>query len=481
MVVANDVNFSIRDFNTLNVAVPPWSIGEKECSELTNFIFSASGDLIKRPGIAKSAFTSANLVTYPVLSTGQSIYYQTGSAIYKTTSYTSAGTLDTNLANVVAAATAGGSIFFCTSTGVYRSEGPGSTTPTLISSQNVSHLVYYRFRLWGVLKGSNSIIFTDAGDYTTFPVDNVINVDSGFEACTYIHPFSDRLIIFKQRSIRNLYLTDDPASWSIRSMNQDVGALNAYSVDSKEGGIYFLGQDGVYRSDGFTTAKISAPVDPYFLGLKIPSIATINTSLIIFRDYIFVSNLTVAGTRVELMYSLRYKTWSLMQNGGAVDANINRTRRLVCTDLNGVDRLVFGSANAYWYELSDTLYTDDGQVYTCRYTSKMFDFDDPSRIKRLKWVMFELEMPKNDTAWPPPVGFVPYAKASYFVDRSVTTEQVTLNYDISKSYQAFRVPALVQRVRRVAVKLEQQSAGPFTLYLMHILYYLKRQLSSDPL
>jgi hypothetical protein len=89
-------------------------------------------------------------------------------------------------------------------------------------------------------------------------------------------PLSDRLVIFKERSIYNVFFTGNPSLpfQTTLSNSPTIGCVSPYSIQFTDAGVMFLSYDGFYMYDSMNSTKISYKIQNTINGLnlsKIPS------------------------------------------------------------------------------------------------------------------------------------------------------------------------------------------------------------------
>jgi len=140
------------------------------------------------------------------------------------------------------------------------------TVPTgLTQAKHVTQYNNYLFlgnvKVSGTRHGSR-FYWSDLKDTTTFGALNFIEVskDDGQEI-TGMKVLSDRLVIFKERSIYNVFFTGDNDIPFILpgggKTNSSVGCVAPYSIQVLENGLIFLSTDGFYFFDGSNSLKVS--------------------------------------------------------------------------------------------------------------------------------------------------------------------------------------------------------------------------------
>lgn len=85
-----------------------------------------------------------------------------------------------------------------------------------------------------------------------------------------IQALGDRLVIFKERSIYNLFFTGDAdIPFTVQQSDSNVGCVAQYSVQEIENGLVFLSHDGFYYYDANNSYKISLQIQSTLLGYNL--------------------------------------------------------------------------------------------------------------------------------------------------------------------------------------------------------------------
>jgi hypothetical protein len=96
-----------------------------------------------------------------------------------------------------------------------------------------------------------------------------ISMQDGQEI-TGVYALADRLVVFKERSIFNMFFTGDatlPFVYTV-SNSPTVGCVAPYSIQEVENGIVFLSYDGFYYYDGNNSYKMSLQIQNTINGLN---------------------------------------------------------------------------------------------------------------------------------------------------------------------------------------------------------------------
>ncbi len=85
-----------------------------------------------------------------------------------------------------------------------------------------------------------------------------------------VQALGDRLVIFKERSIYNLFFTGDAdIPFTVQESDSNVGCVAQHSVQEVENGLVFLSHDGFYYYDANNSYKISLQIQTTLLGYNL--------------------------------------------------------------------------------------------------------------------------------------------------------------------------------------------------------------------
>lgn len=156
---------------------------------------------------------------------------------------------------------------------------PTNVTRPLFIEEFNNYLFYLNVYVSGGAQGSR-YYWSDLGDETIWPTTSfdVIGDRDGTNI-TGAYALADRLVIFKDRSIYNVFFTADRSiPFREEKSNSDVGCIQGggHAIAEVQGGLVFPSQDGFYFYDGNTSLKISDKIQPTFDSLSLTSARAIN-------------------------------------------------------------------------------------------------------------------------------------------------------------------------------------------------------------
>ena len=379
----------------LNTLSDQTSIEDFELVEQTNFELDIDGSLVSRPPIATTGITltlgaSGNMKYLGYFVTTGGAPYLIASDGYTSTYYFN-GTAWTLITNTISAAAMCQYKDKAWLVAPIGSANPGGTwTPGggFVADANMPKgacIIGHKERVWVGLgktatsNGTRLYLSDITGGLPTWPASpNFVDIGPGdgqniVDLTTY---YSD-VVIFKQGSTYRYAYDADPSTGSISRISDNIGAADANCFAAYENQLYVLFDNKVYQFTNYNYDR---------LNLKVPLVAdnpAVNLSeyysISVWSDRVFV-----AFYDKLFVYSLRTRTWCEWQS----DSLTNIGRMLPIPGQQGT------SPTAYTYSTvprANTLYKIiDGvgtpsEDMTCSFLTKNFDYQSPSRFKRLWW------------------------------------------------------------------------------------------------
>jgi hypothetical protein len=244
---------------------------------------------------------------------------------------------------------------------------------------------------------ASRLSFSAAGDFTTFPGSNFIDVQPGDgDTLNNAVVYQDNLLLFKGESIHLLAYDLDPVDAVLREVNSVVGSHGSFGVVQYENTVYSLYHDKVYEIVNFNFNLINIKVLPVFDN-SLPSGTTARYEN---------QHLSLLGERLVFRYynrtyvfNVRTRTWSewkKTETGSTIEWHVFGPLVKVHDD-PGHDDYYTG----YSFDVSSGGYKvikiHDGRTsaavegtggthkFFCVATTKDYDFADPIRFKKLFW------------------------------------------------------------------------------------------------
>lgn len=206
-----------------------------------------------------------------------------------------------------------------------------------------NNFMFYGNVTVGAAVHKSRIYWSNLKDPTTWTASDWIDVSKNDgQEIRGVEPLGDRLVIFKDRSVYNLFYTGDADIPFILTKSQSsVGGLSGYLLI--DNGIAFLSQSGIYYYDGNNSIKISDKITPTLAGF---AKNRFQYSVAGYRDSVntaWWAFSTTGGTENN-----RIVTWNTVKNSFSVYSGI-AANVITTFTVNNDERLYFGDYSGYVY------------------------------------------------------------------------------------------------------------------------------------
>ena len=264
----------------------------------------------------------------------------------------------------------------------------GTTQVTFASAPKARWLLVWRDTLWmsagAPFSDADRIYQSDAGDPTTWPALNFVDIDKGVGmGITGLHAVEAALIVFKHQKT---YIVFDPVEYTNRVIDSSKGAISGSSVVNHNGLVYFVSHMGVCRFLGDGPSQIVsekiAPLfdDLYVFGSSLATqlLDTAEETFIVgysFENYVgwYIPNNKLSQF-IKYFPDLPDKPWVF---GTPMDPETLTGRACVVSVLerDKYQQLykISGSPAKLWREYGETVSVG----VSCIWRSAWFDFDTP--------------------------------------------------------------------------------------------------------
>lgn len=278
----------------LNSTAGPLNVKDSESSDLQNVDFTKFGSVVKRNGYSalntsaiQGGYQIDSLHWYEAVISGSQVRYAmitAGTTLYQMNN------LDGTWNNIIGNCTLTASnhadtenwlneAYFVNGTDVpvkWTGTGNGTTVvqPTSVTKPKyIKQFNNYMFIGNVTVSGTaqtSRIYWSDLKTTSSWTSTNFIDIskDDG-QQITGLHVLSDRLVVFKERSIYNVFFTGDVDIPFILpgggKSNSNVGCVAPFSIQEVENGLVFLSLDGFYYYDGNNSYKISDRINTTLL------------------------------------------------------------------------------------------------------------------------------------------------------------------------------------------------------------------------
>lgn len=284
---------TIDRFGGLDLRADPQEIGQGRAADLANVLFTQDGRLVTRDGYTKpysggpTAIT--NLWPYPAEGVLASFTADSVKALNLTTGAVIATVALTSPVSSFATAGTAGATYFTdgSTTQIRKWSGGAFTSPAALAGVKGTHVAIQPLddRLV-VVDASNTsrLLFSAVGLPEDFSGGFSIKLTEGDgQEITALATFGTLLFAFKRTKFFVFYgnstLTDGTPVFNYRMVDTGVGCWQGtgetWRLTAKHpSGLYFVANDGVYRTVGDTPVRVSDPIGPLFKGANIPIPAT---------------------------------------------------------------------------------------------------------------------------------------------------------------------------------------------------------------
>ena len=284
----------------LNSTAGPLALQDNESSDLQNINFDKFGSISKRGGYTTlstaTLFAGASTemcdgLVWAEFTTGGTIVREAvtlaGSKVYKMddldgtwddvtggVSITSGDQFSNTMFNTYLYLTNGTDVPIKYVTGDTASAAgipTGLTRADFVEEFN-NYLFYANVTISGVAYPTR-IYWSTIRDPDTWSTSDWIEIGlNDGQEITGLKVLSDRLVVYKEKSIYNVYFTGDADIPFILpgggKSNSPVGCVAPFSIQEVENGHVFLSYDGLYFYDGMNSYKISDKITTTLLGLN---------------------------------------------------------------------------------------------------------------------------------------------------------------------------------------------------------------------
>jgi hypothetical protein len=229
-----------------------------------------------------------------------------------------------------------------------------------------------RVILYGDPKQKDMIYISDLSRPDYIPTLNTLKFENQEkEELTAIVKFRDMLVAFTPHTIQGLY-GKSPYDYQRVYLSTSVGCIAPYSAQVFENYIGFLSLEGVYilKSVGYSESRVNVQ--------KIDTLV----SNVIPRDTDACA--CVADGQYQLTFPSKQKRFRFYYQRGVWTKD--ESPKLNFNRLYEFSGEVYGQAQdtSYILKMDNSVYSDDGYVFTDRYVFKDYDFNAPYNNKKLK-------------------------------------------------------------------------------------------------
>jgi hypothetical protein len=259
------------------------------------------------------------------------------------------------------------------------------TTESQVNSTNYSLISEHKGMLFLVEKNDpNKLVFSNFAVYETFTSTDFIYVPSPKtgDPVTALKSLNGYMLIFT-RDNKFILSGEDNATFRLDEAPDQKGTFSQETVAADDNFVYYLSDDGVYRSNGTEPQSLSEHIFE-----QVRTLANKNTScLCVSKGRLYFWFRSQAATYNDQCY-----VWNLNYGSGgtdcveSLDMNANVTRAVNAFRDN--DELLVGSSvigQVYWQELASNNYHNLGGDLEYTLQTHYMAFDTPAVLKEIRY------------------------------------------------------------------------------------------------
>lgn len=275
-------DYVVDTFGSLNTTDDPLLLEENESPDALNVVYDTVHAIKTRAGYTKVLTTTLpnpiqGIVAFYKSDQTKQLVYGSGSNLYR---YDNAG------GSVVLSGTPASFTpnqqwsFDVYMDAVYGGNGieplisyNGTSYSVVNGAINPQLVKVHKNRVFAVKKNSSTLYFSDAGNPSSFPANNFIQINTNDgQVITGLEVLQDALVIFKEESI--FVLTGEPlgsgntttiGNLQLRKANSDVGCTAGRSVQRVGSVLFFMHKSGLYVFQNYASQLISAKLNRTFV------------------------------------------------------------------------------------------------------------------------------------------------------------------------------------------------------------------------
>lgn len=268
--------------------------------------------------------------------------------------------------------------------GLRKLSGANFATEAQVNATNYSHITEHKGLLFLVdVTDGNKLVFSNFADYETFTSTDFIYVPSPKtgDPITALQSLNGYLFIYTRNNKYILYGSDN-ATFQLDEAPDQKGTFTQETVTADKNYMYYLSDDGVYRSNGTQADLLSENIyeDIRTLGDKDQCCLAINKG----RLYLWHQSEGAAANDRCYVWNLNYGGQSDTVESLDTKAYVSRA---VTAYRDDDDMLVASSliGQVYWHELSSNDYTNLGGHIEFELDTHYMTFDSPSVLKEIRY------------------------------------------------------------------------------------------------
>lgn len=258
------------------------------------------------------------------------------------------------------------------------------TTESQVNATNYTHIAEHKGMLFLVRKDDpNRIDFSNFADYETFTSTDFIYVPSPKtgDPVTSLNPLNGYMLI-PTRNNKYLLSGEDNATFRLDEAPDQKGTFTQETTTADKNFVYYLSEDGVYRSNGSEAQLLSENnyQDVYSIGSKENCVLAISKG----RLYLWYASSGSSNNDRCWVWNLNYSSDNDTVESFDTDAYVTRA----FTAFNDDEDLLVGSSllgQVYWQELSSNDYNNLGDDIDFLLQTHYYTFQNPAVTKQIRF------------------------------------------------------------------------------------------------
>jgi hypothetical protein len=294
----NESHLKINQFKGVNLSDPDWEIDDGEFASCANFVVTDTGNLERRAPL--TLFRINPYTNNPSTDRSLMLGFWYGRAawvdvdnsgipqfeIQEADNNAYNGTIPTSVVTLVDFPDCGvlyaNNIYLFNQTSADKLTVADWTLTHLLPTRsvvasapaNIHRALIFKDRVFGINGtpdlGSSRVYYSNIADPTTW--GNFFDVNPGDgDYITDIIVYQERIYVFKQFSTWIVSATGPVASWTVKILDPNVGAVAPNCVVQTRGLLFVLSAKGLYRCDGVVYDFVGYPIQDLFLNNLVTS------------------------------------------------------------------------------------------------------------------------------------------------------------------------------------------------------------------
>lgn len=258
------------------------------------------------------------------------------------------------------------------------------TTESQVNSTNYSNLVVHKGLLFlAPTSDPNQLVYSNFADYETFTSTDFIYVPSPKtgDPITALRSLNGYLLMW---TLKNKYILSgsDNATFTLDEAPDQKGTYRQETTTQDKNFVYYLSDDGVYRSNGSEATLLSS--DVYDDVAKLPNKDSATMVVNKGRLYLWYTPLNEVGNSKCYVFSLNFG-----DSGGTTESlDTNTFVSRAVSGFKDSDTLLVGSSRVgqvYWLESSSNDYTSLGDNIDFELRTHYFVGASPAVLKEYRY------------------------------------------------------------------------------------------------